>query len=148
MKACLWLLLPLLLVAACHPKPMKVRKAARYLLGDRHDSVTWKRMRMFDPYEGGQLLGDPGDAYYLCLRSDGSFREWDNHNRGEGRYYLNRDKNSMALAYSSFNGQIPDTSMQRIRYRYTILKLNADTFSIGQQGRHGMVEQLLLRVRE
>lgn len=142
----------ILLFLACQHTPqgsLKIRKAASYILQyTDNDSVVWRLMQIYDPYNGGQIIQKSNEeATFLILRKNGTFQEYDQENNNFGKWYVDKTKSSMALIYTTRNGKevkenpIPD-------FRHQIRKFNKDTLILAWQGRHGFVEQLYTRVQE
>ena len=136
----------ILLLFSCSEKsnqPLRGNKAATFMLGDDSaETVVWQLINTHDPYNGGvSYPQDPANPHYILLHKNGAFKEHDNANVSFGNWYLNKNKNRLALVYYIQNGiSIPDEK-QVIDYRYEVKKVSKDSLILGIQGRHGIVTQ-------
>ena len=123
--------------------PLRKRKANKILLGARKaDSITWKLVKTYDPYNKGYtLLKDSTNYRYLRLMGDGSFREFDADNKSIGKWYLNKERSKLGFIYQNRNGIEINEDLQNLFFRYHIDTLYKDTLILSIQGRHGMVKQ-------
>ncbi|MEL6255487.1 MAG: hypothetical protein AAFR87_26010 [Bacteroidota bacterium] len=123
--------------------PLRKRKANKILLGSRKaDSITWKLVKIYDPYSKGYtILKDSANYKYLRLMGDGSFNEFDIENKSHGRWYLNKERRKLGFIYSNRNGIDINTDLQNLFFRYHIDTIYKDTLILSIQGRHGMVKQ-------
>lgn len=123
--------------------PLRKRKANKILLGARKaDSITWKLVKTYDPYNKGYtILKDSTNYRYLRLMGDGSFKEFDLDNKSRGKWYLNKERNKLGFIYQNRNGIEINEDLQNLFFRYHIDNLYKDTLILSIQGRHGMVKQ-------
>lgn len=133
------------LAFACKDKTtasLRKRKANKIILGTKKaDSVQWKLVKSYDPYNKGYTyIKDTNDFKYLTLSGDGSFKEYDKENKSKGTWYLNKEKKKLAFVYSKRNGIDIGKSLQEIYFRHHIDTMYQDTMVLSIQGRHGMVK--------
>lgn len=123
--------------------PLRKRKANKILLGSRKsDSITWKLVKTYDPYNKGYtILKDSTNYRYLRLMGDGSFNEFDAENKSRGKWYLNKEKSKLGFIYENRNGIEINEDLQNLFFRYHIDTIYKDTLILSIQGRHGMVRQ-------
>ena len=126
------------------------RKAATFLLGRKTDTIRWQLTQIYDPYDGGKtIIRDSLNPEYLIVGKDGAFKEYDNENHSEGRWFINKDKTRMALLYEVQNGMTVEADSgkkarempEELRYRYEIREISREKLVLAIQGRHGMVEK-------
>lgn len=134
------------IACACKDKstsPLRKPKANKILLGSKKaDSVVWKLVKSYDPYNKGYTYwADSSNLKCLVLKSDASFREFDKENKSEGSWYLNKEKNKLGFVYSLRNGVEINEDLQHLFFRYHIDTLYKDTLILAIQGRHGMLKQ-------
>ena len=129
---------------------LKPRQAAFHFFQDRDtDSLKWRWVHTYDPYNGGTYLtSDSLHPRYLFLYKDGTFRKTDAHNASSGKWYLNPEKNAMALIDEMRNGVSVMDASSSLTFRHQLRKLNQDTLILAWQGRHGFVEELYLIEQE
>lgn len=141
--------------STCHKQgkrsDLSTRKAATFLIGKKTDTTCWRLQKTFDPYDGGKtLVRDSLNPQYLLVAKDGAFREYDNDNHSEGRWYINKDKTRMALVYDIQNGLTlenePQSEPEEMHYRYEIREVSPEKLVLAIQGRHGMVEKTYIQV--
>ena len=117
------------------------KKAAQFILGDESaETIVWQLVSTKDPYDGGKYYPqDPANPHYILMHHNGAFKEHDNANVSFGNWYINQNKDRLALVYYIQNGiSIPDEK-QVLDYRYVIKKVTKDSLLLDIQGRHGMV---------
>ena len=124
---------------------LRMKKASAFLLGkQQRDSIKWRLVHTYDPYNGGQLnKRDSLNPRFLVFSKDGGYKQYDNLNYVVGNWYVNRSKDALAFIIASRNGrEIPGASEQALDFRHQIRKHTTDTMILAWQGRHGFVEEL------
>ena len=127
---------------------VSTKKAATFLLGQQpEDSLKWKLIQTYDPYNHGQIIKrDSLNPRFLVFEKDGSFKQYDKHNASSGSWYLNNAKTALAFIFNIRNGQaVNDHSTEKLNFRHQIRKYGTDTMILAWQGRHGFVEELYVR---
>ena len=129
---------------------VKTIKAASFLLGtkDTTTTVKWRKISRFDPYNEGQLRSYEDYKTTLTLQGNGNYTEKDPENVTLGQYYLNKTKNAIAFVPLEINGQSQEKTDSPPLFRHEIVKFSADSLILEWQGRHGMVKEVYVRIRE
>lgn len=128
---------------------LSTKKAAAFLLGKKIDTVQWRLVNIYDPYDGGKtIIKDSLNPEILVVSRDGSFKEYDKDNYSIGKWYLNREKSRMAMVYEKQNGMEVAKVDEEMQYRYEIREMTDSKLILAIQGRHGMVERTYMPVSE
>lgn len=118
--------------------------ASAYILGDSNKKmVVWRRVKTFDPYEGGRTnTYDSSKQEILEIHADGKFLKRQPNRMSEGNWKLESNRSILVLFCTHINHKAVVEGSGGSKEVFTLRKLSRDTMILAWTGRHGMVEDL------
>ena len=119
----------------------------------------WIKVASYDPYDKltshnrdtGDFVSRIDTAKYkntFQFTSNGEFFTDDNwNNKGIGKWKWNTDSTKIGISYLKYNEQINEDK-PITDYRMYVFKLTKDSLIMGWQGRHGIVQEYYLPMRD
>ncbi|MEM6803991.1 MAG: hypothetical protein AAF696_21475 [Bacteroidota bacterium] len=111
-----------------------------------HTSMSWKLEQTFDPYqEGSSMRTSAYKGMQIRLYANGSFKEIHSDKIISGNWQINKGEKLLEMRCEMLNGRkVPARSKHS---SYQIISYDSEFLVLGRQGRHGVVELKLRRLK-